>query len=52
LCSYGRALQEPALKAWQGNPQNSAATLQALYRRARLNGAARHGTYTPDMESC
>jgi fructose-bisphosphate aldolase class I len=50
--SYGRALQEPALQAWQGKPQNSAATQQALYKRARLNGAARSGTYTPDMESC
>lgn len=50
--SYGRALQEPALQAWQGNPQNSTATQQALYRRARMNGAARSGTYTPDMETC
>ena len=50
--SYGRALQEPALQAWQGNPQNCAATQQALYQRARLNGAARDGLYTPDMETC
>ena len=49
--SYGRALQEPALKAWQGNPANAEATQQALYRRARLNGAARYGTYTADMEN-
>ena len=49
--SFGRALQEPALKAWQGNPANAAATQQALYRRARLNGAARLGTYTADMEN-
>lgn len=49
--SYGRALQEPALQAWQGNAENRAATQQALYRRARLNGAARTGTYTPDMET-
>ena len=50
--SYGRALQEPALQAWQGSAQNSTATQQALYKRARLNGAARSGTYTPDMETC
>jgi len=49
--SYGRALQEPALQAWQGNAENRAATQQALYRRVRLNGAARTGTYTPDMET-
>jgi fructose-bisphosphate aldolase class I len=49
--SYGRALQEPALQAWQGSPENRAATQQALYRRARLNGAARTGTYTADMET-
>lgn len=48
--SYGRALQEPALKAWQGNPVNTAATREALYRRARLNGAARRGEYTASME--
>jgi fructose-bisphosphate aldolase class I len=50
--SYGRALQEPALQAWQGSAQNSTATQHALYKRARLNGAARSGTYTPDMETC
>ena len=49
--SFGRALQEPALKAWQGNPANAAATQQALYRRARLNGAARYGTWTTAMEN-
>lgn len=48
--SFGRALQEPALKAWQGDPANAGATQQALYRRARLNGAARRGAYTADME--
>jgi fructose-bisphosphate aldolase class I len=49
--SFGRALQEPALKAWQGDPANADATQQALYRRARLNGAARRGTYTVAMEN-
>jgi len=49
--SYGRALQEPALKAWQGKTENSAATQQALYQRAFLNGAARTGDYTPVMET-
>jgi fructose-bisphosphate aldolase class I len=49
--SFGRALQEPALKAWQGNPAHADAMQQALYRRARLNGAARLGTYTAAMEN-
>jgi fructose-bisphosphate aldolase class I len=49
--SYGRALQEPALKAWQGKTENAAATQQALYQRAFLNGAARTGEYTTAMET-
>lgn len=49
--SYGRALQEPALKAWQGKTENAAATQQALFQRAFLNGAARIGEYTPAMET-
>ena len=42
--SYGRALQEPALKAWQGEPANAGPTQQALLHRARLNAAARSGS--------
>jgi fructose-bisphosphate aldolase class I len=49
--SYGRALQEPALKAWQGKADNAGATQQALYQRAFLNGVARTGDYTPVMET-
>ncbi|MBK6864114.1 MAG: fructose-bisphosphate aldolase class I [Ideonella sp.] len=48
--SYGRALQEPALKAWQGQAANGARTQQALLVRARLNGAARDGRYDAAME--
>jgi fructose-bisphosphate aldolase, class I len=48
--SYGRALQAPALKAWGGKPENGEAAQQAYYRRARLNAAARSGSYTADME--
>ncbi len=48
--SYGRALQQPALQAWQGDPANVAAAQAALYRRAELNGAARRGEYRADME--
>jgi len=49
--SYGRALQAPSLKAWAGLDANVAAGQAAFYHRAKLNGAARHGTYSPDMEA-
>ena len=49
--SYGRALQAPALKAWKGDRSNFDAGQQALYHRAKLNGAARSGSYSPDMEN-
>jgi fructose-bisphosphate aldolase class I len=48
--SYGRALQAPALKAWGGSPDNLQAGQQAYLHRARMNGAARSGSYTPAME--
>jgi fructose-bisphosphate aldolase class I len=48
--SYGRALQAPALKAWKGEPANGLAAQQAFHHRARLNGAARTGSYTKEME--
>jgi fructose-bisphosphate aldolase class I len=48
--SYGRALQAPALKAWGGDTDNVEAAQQAYYHRARLNSAARNGSYTPEME--
>ena len=49
--SYGRALQQPALKAWQGKQENREAAQQALFKRAQLNGKARYGEYTVDMEN-
>ena len=48
--SYGRALQDPALKAWKGQAANARATQNALLKRARLNGAAREGKYVPALE--
>jgi fructose-bisphosphate aldolase class I len=48
--SYGRALQEPALMAWKGLPAQAAAAQKALFHRARCNGAARFGKYSPEME--
>ena len=49
--SYGRALQQPVLQAWQGKAENVAAAQQALLKRARLNGAAQRGEYLAAMES-
>lgn len=49
--SYGRALQSPSLKAWKGEASNVEAGQRALYHRAKLNGAARSGSYTEDMEN-
>jgi fructose-bisphosphate aldolase, class I len=48
--SYGRALQAPALKAWKGESANVDAGRDAFLHRAKLNSAARSGSYTPDME--
>lgn len=49
--SYSRALQDPAMRAWQGKAENAAATQQAFYRRVRLTGLARRGEYTAAMEA-
>jgi fructose-bisphosphate aldolase, class I len=49
--SYGRALQDTALKAWGGTPANFAAGQNEFARRAQLNGAATTGRYAPEMES-
>jgi fructose-bisphosphate aldolase class I len=48
--SYGRALQAAPLKAWAGRPENRDRAQAAFYHRARCNGAARSGNYTPEME--
>ncbi|MFQ6615971.1 MAG: class I fructose-bisphosphate aldolase [Fidelibacterota bacterium] len=48
--SYGRALQQPALRAWKGDPANASHAQKAFYHRARCNGTATLGKYTKDME--
>ena len=48
--SYARALQEPVLATWRGQPANVAAAQRVFQRRARLNAAARKGQYRIDME--
>jgi fructose-bisphosphate aldolase class I len=49
--SYGRALQDEALKAWAGKDSQFKAGQSAFQRRARLNGLARSGSYRPEMEA-
>jgi len=49
--SYGRALQDPALKAWSGKADNVPAGQKALAQRAKANGLATSASYKPDMES-
>lgn len=48
--SYGRALQDPALKAWRGDARNVPAAQKILLHRAMSNSAARDGKWSPEME--
>jgi fructose-bisphosphate aldolase class I len=48
--SYGRALQQAALKAWNGDDANREAAQRAFYHRAKMNSLARSGKYSLDME--
>ena len=48
--SYGRALQQPSLKAWKGAAANVAAAQAALLHRARMNSLACAGRYSTELE--
>jgi len=48
--SYGRALQQPSLKAWKGVAANVAAAQAALLHRARMNSLACAGRYSAEVE--
>ena len=48
--SFGRALQAPVLDAWAGRPDNRTAAQVALLGRARMNGLARRGAWSADLE--
>jgi fructose-bisphosphate aldolase, class I len=48
--SYGRALQQASLKAWGGRAEQVEAAQAALAHRARMNGLARDGAWSPDLE--
>jgi fructose-bisphosphate aldolase class I len=49
--SYGRALQDTALRAWGGTEAGFQGGQKQLYLRAKLNGQAAAGTYEPAMET-
>jgi fructose-bisphosphate aldolase class I len=48
--SFGRALQETALRTWNGLAANGAEAQAAFADRARLNAFARNGLYDSEME--
>ena len=48
--SYGRALQHAALTAWKGDDANAPVGQAALLHRARMNGLAAQGKWTPAAE--
>lgn len=48
--SYARALQDSALKAWQGKDENVRMAQQAFLKRAKLNSLAATGKYKEEME--
>jgi len=49
--SYGRALQDPSLKAWAGHAKNAAAAQAALQLRAKCNVLAVRGAYKDESET-
>ncbi|MDG2456551.1 MAG: fructose-bisphosphate aldolase, partial [SAR86 cluster bacterium] len=48
--SYGRALQQPALKAWLGKEENRPAAQAALSHRALMNKLAARGEWSESLE--
>lgn len=48
--SFGRALVDPALAAWRGDPRRVVDGQRALARRVTMNVAARQGRWTSDLE--
>jgi fructose-bisphosphate aldolase class I len=48
--SFARSIQQPALEAWKGKDENVEEAQKLLYKRAKLDAAARRGEYNKDME--
>jgi fructose-bisphosphate aldolase class I len=49
--SFGRAIQQPALEIWKGEPGNVKLAQEALFHRSRCNFAARRGEYNATLET-
>jgi fructose-bisphosphate aldolase class I len=49
--SYSRAIQQPALETWRGDPGKVAAAQKALLHRSEMNRLARRGEYRPEKEA-
>ena len=49
--SYGRALQDAAMKIWRGASEKIPAAQAALHHRARCNGLAVQGKYSAALET-
>ena len=48
--SFGRALQDAAMKTWRGSADNTARAQAALYHRAKCNSLAVRGIYSAAAE--
>jgi fructose-bisphosphate aldolase, class I len=48
--SFGRALQDAALKTWRGSAANAAPAQSALHHRTKCNGLAVRGKYSAKAE--
>ena len=49
--SYGRALQQPSLKAWLGKEENISLAQNALSHRALMNKLAANGAWHSGLEN-
>ncbi|MGB6230067.1 MAG: class I fructose-bisphosphate aldolase [Litorimonas sp.] len=49
--SYGRALQQSALFAWKGKAENYDAAQTAFSHRAKMNGLASLGQWSPEVDA-
>ena len=49
--SYGRALQQSALKFWSKDTQNIVGTQKVFNHRARMNTLAAQGKWSKDFEN-
>ena len=49
--SYGRALQQPVISAWEGKEENKEKAQNEFFKRCKLNSLATLGQYKTEMEN-